>query len=137
MEKIIIIFVIALIFIVVATMLKPSSKTIVVNKTTGIIDKVVYSETGNVMYYVSFYNNHSKIIAHSDYYSSSTKSLSPGEIVEIGIVNIRKDKFNVLIYDDRITPCASSAKTYSRISYIFGIAMLLLDVILLVKKLHL
>ena len=82
-------------------------------RTNALIDRVIYSDSGNVKYYVSYEKDGEKILAQTDHYSASTKSLKPGDTVEIGCYYTKDGTPRAVIFDNRIIPVyAELRKTY-------------------------
>lgn len=78
--------------------------------TTGVIDKKIYGETGNVMYYVNVYINGKKVRAQSINYSSKTQSLMEGKEVKISLYEISKGNKRCEIIDENIVSCNDELK---------------------------
>lgn len=126
--------VIAIGFLLVAFAMKPSPEREDIRRTKGVIDRVIYSDEGNVMYYVRFVENEQKIMAQTVSYSYSTKSLNPDEEVEIGYYYTKKGRPRAIIFDDRITRCSEESLIWIKIFNIIGAAFLLLAFYVAVKN---
>ena len=138
MAKTIIVFVIAIIFLLIAFLIKSSHQkesTQIENskRTIATIDQTIYSDTGEVMYYVSFVDNGRTVTAQTDYYSSKTKSLNPGDQVKIGYFYIQGKTAHAVIFDDRVIPVAASDSSIYKFLTLVGILLLLVAVIMFAK----
>lgn len=134
MPKIIIIFVISIIFFVIAAFLKPSSKIQEEKITTAVIKRKIYSETANVKYYVEFFENGKKVTAQTKYYTSSAKSLDSGDEVEIGYYYTEKNIPVVNIHDKRVISCEEASSGFYKYVNAAGGALLIIAIISLVRK---
>ena len=96
---------------------------------TGLKDA---SETGNVRYYVVFVGAGKQMEAQTVYYSSRTKSLSPGDPVDIGYY-FAKDGMTprAVIYDNRLIPCSDSVPGFCTLMAVIGAVLLLTGVLML------
>ena len=74
-------------------------------RTTGIIKKTIYNDTGNVMYIVNVRLNQNVVEAQSIHYSSKTKSLEDGKNVEVDYWETPKGNKMVEILGEDIVPC--------------------------------
>lgn len=98
----------------------------------GVISRTVFSETGNVRYYVVFVGAGKQMEAQTVYYSSRTKSLSPGDPVDIGYY-FAKDGITprAVIYDNRLVPCSDSVPGFCTLMAVIGAVLLLTGVLML------
>lgn len=103
-------------------------------RTNGIIDKVIYGETGNVMYYVNTDVNGETIRVQSSYYSSKTKSLPEGKEVLVDYIVSSKGVESVEIINEDIILCKDDLGGELRVLVGFGIIVLLVVIILIIKK---
>ena len=103
-------------------------------KTLGTISKTIFTDTGNVWYYVSFLENGNKITAKTDSYTSETKSLNPGDAVEIGYYFTKRGNHpRAVIFDERVIPCSTSIPRYCKFFNIVGILLLLVALFIFIK----
>lgn len=93
----------------------------------AIIDRVIFSDTGNAKYYVSFKKNGNVILTETDHYSSETKSLNPGDEVNIGYYFTQKGMPRAVIFDERLVPVSNSAPWFYKFLTIVGILFLLVS----------
>lgn len=103
------------------------------NKTLATIVQVIYSESGNVRYDVSFWDKKAKVLAQTDYYSSSTKSLNPGDEVEIGYYYIDGKIPRAVIHDNRIVPCANSVSKFYIFLAILGAVLFITALLMMIR----
>ena len=97
-------------------------------RTNALVNRVIYSDSGNVKYYVSYEKDEKKILAQTDHYSSSTKNLNPGDAVEIGYYYTKSGNPRAVIFDNRIIPVyAELRKTYV-IAGVIGICFLTIGI---------
>ena len=101
-------------------------------RTTATITKAIQSDGGSMKYYVMFFNNGTKAVAETCYYSSSTKSLNPGEKVEIGYYRVG-DVTRAVIYDNRIVRCTAGLPNFYRFLMAGGILLFVIAVLELAK----
>mgnify|MGYP005782494823 FL=1 len=138
MVKGIMVLCISLIFFFLAAKIRSSLKRDTIkrkqyNRVLGTIAQVIYSDSGNVRYDVSFRDKGVQVLAQTDYYSSSTKSLNPGDEVEIGYYYIDGKIPRAVIHDDRIIPCANSVPGFCMFLTIIGAVLLVTALIMIVK----
>lgn len=113
MVKAVIVLVIAIIFLVVALSIKMSYKNDLAQaenykQTYATMERTIFSDTGSVMYYVTFTDNGKVYTAQTDHYTSKTKSLNLGDTVKIGYFFICGNKPHAIIFDDRVIPVSDS-----------------------------
>ena len=131
MVKIGIIFVIAIVLLVVSFKMKTalqdeSSQMDNYKQTFAIIDKVIFSDTGNAKYYV-------KITAQTDHYSSETKTLNPGDEVKIGYFFTKNGAPRAVILDEHLTLVSNGVPGFYKFIAIVGLLLLIAAVIMLAK----
>lgn len=79
-------------------------------RTEGVIDRAIFSDGGNVKYYVRFTDDAGeRHLAQTDHYSSDTKSLNPGDRITIGYHFTPHGVSRAVIFDDRVVSCADTA----------------------------
>ena len=103
-------------------------------RTAGVIDKVIYGETGNVRYYVNTEVNGKDISVKSPYYSSKTKSLPEGKEVLVDYIVSSKGVESVEIINEDIILCKDDLGGELRMLAGFGILVLVVIIIFMVKK---
>lgn len=86
---------------------------------------IFFSDTGNAKYYFSFKEKGNVILAEPDHYSSETKSLNPGDEVNIGYYFTQKGMPRAVIFDDRLVPVSNSVPWFNKFLTIVGILLLL------------
>lgn len=138
MVKGIIVLCISIFFFALAAKMRSSLKQDAIkrkqyNKTLATIVQVIYSESGNVRYDVSFWDKKAKVLAQTDYYSSSTKSLNPGDEVEIGYYYIDGKIPRAVIYDNRIVPCANSVSKFYIFLAILGAVLFITALLMMIR----
>lgn len=102
-------------------------------RTTGIIEKVIYGDTGNVRYYVSVNLNDTNAVVKSNFYSSKTKSLPEGKNVVVDYMISNKGVQSVEIINEDIVPCKSDLSGELRILAVFGIIVIIVICIFIIK----
>ena len=103
-------------------------------RTTGVIDKVIYGETGNVRYYVNTEVNGETISVKSPYYSSKTKSLPEGEDVVVDYIVSSKGVSSVEILNEDIILCKDDMGGELRVLAGFGVLVLIIIAISMIKN---
>ena len=103
-------------------------------RTTGIIERKIYGDEGSVRYYVDVDINGQVVNVKSDFYSSKTKSLPTGKKVEVDYIVSPKGIESVEIVGENIVLCRDDTKGESRILAGFGILVLAVIIIFMVKK---
>ena len=103
-------------------------------RTTGIIEKVIYGDTGNVRYYVSVNLNGTNTIVKSNFYSSKTKSLPEGKNVVVDYMISTKGVQSVEIINEDIVPCKSDLAGELRILALFGIMVIVVICVFIIKN---
>lgn len=100
----------------------------------GTIKSAIFNDTGNVWYYVSFSENGNKITAKTDTYTSETKSLNPGDEVEIGYYFTKRGNHpRAVIFDKRVIPCSTSVPGFGKFLNIVGILFLIIALFMFIK----
>ena len=102
--------------------------------TTGVIDQKIYSDTGTVMYIVNVELNGNIVKAQSIHYSSKTKSLPDGKKVSVNYLETPKGNRLVEILDENIVPCKDDLSGELRILASFGILVIIVICIFMVKN---
>lgn len=130
MVKIIIVFAIAISLLVIASRMKAAHKNEDLKadnfkQTYATVELVIYSDTGNAKYYVSFLENGEMVTAQTDYYSSETKSINPGDKVKIEYFYAKNGAPRAVILDERVIPVANSVPSFYKALTIIGIVLLL------------
>ncbi len=128
----IIFIIVALIFLVLAIRIGREDKF---DKflSEGIINDVMYTDTGNAWYKVSCIIDGKPVVAQSITYSSSTKTLKPEEHVKINYYYTKPGRVMVDILDDRIISLESMKKTFTRGFLVTSIVLAIIAVVLLIK----
>ena len=103
-------------------------------RTAGVIDKVIYGETGNVMYYVNTEVNGEIISVKSPYYSSKTKSLPEGKGVVVDYIVSSKGVSSVEIINEDIILCEDDMGGELRILAGFAITVVLVILFFVIKN---
>lgn len=103
-------------------------------RTAGVIDKVIYGETGNVRYYVNTEVNGEIISVKSPHYSSRTKSLPEGKYVLVDYVVSSKGVSSVEIINEDIILCKDDMGGELKFLLGFAIAVLIVIAIFMIKK---
>lgn len=138
MIKYVMVFVISIFFLAISFIIKLSYKKEKLQienykRTSATIDRVIWSDTGNAKYYVSFLDNGNSITAQTDYYSSETKSLNPGDEVKIGYFFIKDKIPRAVIFDERVIPVSNSVPRFYKLLTIIGILLFLTALFMLIK----
>lgn len=103
-------------------------------RTTGIIEQIIYNDSGNVMYIVNVELNEKMVKSQSINYSSKTKSLPDGKCVEVDYWETPKGNRMVEILDESIIPCKNDLVGELRVLAMFGILALLVIIIFIIKS---
>ncbi len=104
---------------------------------TGIIDKVIYNDTGNVMYYVIINVDGQFVTAQSINYTSESKTLKQGKEVKVNYYFTPKGAARVEILDEDIVSCIDAVKLNSKNIKLFIIVVIILLIIVIMKVLRL
>lgn len=138
MVKAVIIFAIAVVVLALAYKIKAGYikdenliKTY--EQTYAAVERVVFSDTGNAKYYVSFTVAGERITAETGYYSSETKSLNSGDKVRIGYYFARGGAPWAVIFDDRVTAVSGSVPAFYKGMTVLGMLLLLISIAMFVK----
>lgn len=103
-------------------------------KTLGTIKRTNFTDTGNVWYYVSFLQNENEITAKTNRYTSETKSLNPGDEVEIGYYFTKRgNQPRAVIFDKRVTPCSTSVPVYCKFFNVVGMLFMIIALCMFIK----
>lgn len=95
-------------------------------RTNGVIDRVIFSDTGNVTYYVRFTDAAGeRHLAQTNRYTSDTKSLNPGDAVAIGYHFTPQGVSRAVIFDERVISCTDTAsvRNFPKICLVLGIVL--------------
>lgn len=138
MVKSVIVFVIAIVLLVVAFRMKAAlqsnnSQTDNYKQTFATIDRVIFSDTGNAKYYVTFMENGNKITTQTDHYSSKTKSLNPGDEVKIGYFFAKNGTPRAVILDESVVPVSNAVPGYYKFVAVIGLLLILVAAAMFVK----
>ena len=134
MAKVALLFILGAIFLIIALLGAVRSESKEYTRTEAVIERVIFSDTGNVKYYVSFVNNGVEILAQTDHYSSETKSLNPGDKVEIGYYLTKNGKFRAVVLDDGLEPVSSRVGWLFKLMLVCGCAMVSIAIVLFVRS---
>ena len=134
MAKVALLFILGAIFLIIALLGAVRSESKEYTRTEAVIERVIFSDTGNVNYYVSFVNNGVEILAQTDHYSSETKSLNPGDKVEIGYYLTKNGKFRAVVLDDGLEPVSSRVGWLFKLMLVCGCAMVSIAIVLFVRS---
>lgn len=81
--------------------------------TTGTIDRVVFSDGGNVRYIVGFLDSGGNLIlARTPTYTSDTPSRNLGDVVRIGYNKSSNGKYCVVLQEGTDVVCGTSIPTF-------------------------
>lgn len=82
-------------------------------KTKAIIEKVIYSDVGNVKYYIKFNKDNEEMRGQTIYYSKTNHKYHEGDSAEIYYHYTKNNKIRAEIIDDDLVTVSSTIK-YSR-----------------------
>ncbi|MFV0342047.1 MAG: hypothetical protein ACK5JH_04035 [Anaerocolumna sp.] len=99
-------------------------------RTTGVIDKVIDGDGGNVMYYVNIDLNGEVFRVQSRHYSSKTKSLPKGKNVEVDYIISSKGVGSVVILNENIILCQDDMGSELTFLAVFGILVIIVIIVL-------
>lgn len=134
-----IVFVISLIFFFGSSKFKKTFKEDELEKekykkTFGTIKSAIFTDIGNVWYYVSFMESGSEITAKTDCYTSDTKSLNPGDEVKIGYYFTKRgNQPRAVIFDERVIPCSTAVPRFCKFLNIVGLLLLIIALLMFIK----
>ncbi len=89
------------------------------------IDRVIFSDTGNVEYYVVFEENAHTIMTQTEHYSSKTPSLHPHEKVKIKYFFTKNKVPRAIIIDERVKSVSFSVPKIFNFCILIGILLFL------------
>lgn len=98
-------------------------------KTKAIIDKVIYSDSGNVRYYIKFNKDNKEIKGQTIYYSKTDRKYHEGDSVEINYHYTKNNKIIAEIIDDDLVPCSNSLKNGKYILLLLSIFFLIASIV--------
>lgn len=124
------IFLMSIIFFVIAFMGKRNLKKSECEErdyqcTIATIDRVIFSDTGNVKYYVVFEENGHTIMAQTEHYSSKTPSLHPHEKVKIKCFFTKNKVPRAIIIDERVKSVSCNIPKIFDFCILIGILLFL------------
>lgn len=102
-------------------------------KTKAIIDKVIYSDTGNVRYYIKFNKDNREIKGQTIYYSKTDRKYNEGDNAEIYYHYTKNNKIMAEIIDDDLVPCSNSLKNGKYILLFLSVFFFVVSMITLFK----
>lgn len=102
-------------------------------KTKAIIDKVIYSDTGNVRYYIKFNKDNREIKGQTIYYSKTDRKYNEGDNAEIYYHYAKNNKIMAEIIDDDLVPCSNSLKNGKYILLFLSVFFFVVSMITLFK----
>lgn len=134
--KYIIFLILGLILLLISFLTRESDTSNIINqKAVGTIEKIIYSDSGNVRYYVKFSANGLDIQGQSIHYYSTNRKYHEGDTVNISYHYSKNGKAIVEVEDDELIPCKNSLSKFSKGSLVIGIILIVVFVILFVKTL--
>ncbi len=102
--------------------------------TTGMIDNIIYGETGNVMYYVTFEENGVQKRGQSIHYKSHKQKYHEKDYANILVYYSKNNKPRIIIDDPDLPACSDSTSKYSLGFLIIGILLSLVAIISIFKS---
>lgn len=117
------------------SMTKSNSNKIDTYPSTGTIQKVIYTDSGNAYYYVAFSANGTAHTGQSITYSSKTKTLNDGDTVQIRYYFTKSGRARVIIEDSTLIPCEASFSSFGKALKVISIVLVVVALILLAMKL--
>lgn len=102
---------------------------IVLTEAMGTIDRVIFSDGGNVKYYVKFQVDGKELLAQTEHYTSDTKSLNPGDTVMIGYYFTKKGTARAKILEEGLIPCAVTAPKFAVMLFAVGMVFFLIGIL--------
>ncbi len=98
------------------------------------IDNVIFSDTGNVKFYVSFYENGELKTGQSVYYSDTQGRYHEGDSVNIRYYLTKGGFYRVQIQDPDLVLCSESSPAFKKVLLFIGIGLSVLGAVLMIKS---
>ncbi len=101
----------------------------------GVVKKVIYSDTGNVRYYVNINTSEGNLLeAQSIYYSKTDRKYHVDDPIPVNYYFTDKGKVRCEVDDPDLIPCKTSFASLSRVMMIAGVALILLFIVFFAKS---
>lgn len=134
--KYIIFLILGLILLLISFLTREKEPSdIVKSQAIGTIEKVIYSDSGNVRYYIRFTDGSSEVQGQSIHYSVANRKYHEGDTVNISYYYAKNGNAIVEVNDSDLVPCSNSLSKFSKVSLILGIVLIVVFVVFLVKSL--
>lgn len=102
-------------------------------KTKAIIDKIIYSDSGNVRYYIKFNKDSEEMRGQTIYYSKTNRKYNEGDSVEIYYHYTKNNKIMAEVIDNDLVPCSNSLKYGKYILLLLSVFFFVVSVVSLLK----
>lgn len=99
-------------------------------KASGIITMIIYSDNGNVMYYVDILTEDGILKGETVYYSNTHRKYHEGDTVPLEYYYTKSNKLQATVDDPELVPCNAVFHRMSKIMFAVGIAFIVLFVLL-------
>lgn len=101
----------------------------------GTITKVIYSDTGNVRYYINIDTGNGQVLeSQSIYYSKTNRKYHIDDTVPVNYYFIKNNKVRCEVNDSELVPVKDSFATVSKVTLFAGIILIALFLIFTIKS---
>ena len=134
--KYIILLILGIISIVISLITRKTDvQTIQMKSAFGTITNIIYSDAGNVRYYINIKTDDGQLLeAQSIYYSKTNRKYHEEDIVPVNYYITKNNDVRCEVNDQELVPCKDSFKSVSKITLIVGIVLIALFVVFVVKN---
>lgn len=132
----IILLILGIIAIVISFATKNSNNTTPqMTQGYGTITKVIYSDTGNVRYYINIDAGNGEVLeSQSIYYSKTNRKYHVDDTVPVNYYYTKNNKVRCEVNDIELIPVNESFNLVSKVTLIAGIVLIALFVVLTIKS---
>lgn len=103
----------------------------------GTITKVIYSDVGNVRYYINIdVGNGQFLESQSIYYSKTNRKYHVDDTVSVNYYFIKNNKVRCEVNDSELVPVKDSFATVSKVTLFAGIILIALFLVFTIKSLY-
>lgn len=103
-------------------------------KATGIITRVIYSDTGNVRYYVDVPTEGDTLKGKTIYYKKTDRKYHEGDSVLLEYHYTKNNQIQAVVDDPDLIPCNSSFQPMSKIMLVVGVVFVILFAVFFIKS---
>ncbi len=127
-------FVLGIVAVVISFVIKNFAKSSIATvPANGIVKKVIYSDAGNVRYYIDIYTDEGTVLkAQSIYYSKTAGKYHVDDSISVDYYLTRNGKVRCYVNDLELIPCKTSFTALSYPVFVIGLILIVVSVVLFI-----